>query len=92
MPGYPKNTATLAADGLPLGGLVRLPAVLAVVPVSRATWLAWVHDGKAPRPVKIGARAVAWRVEDVRAFLATLCPAAPDQNALNAVAARAVLI
>lgn len=85
---YPKSTATLTADGLPIGGLVRLPAVLAVVPVSRATWLAWVHNGKAPKPVKIGPRAVAWRVEDVRAFVAALCPAAPDQGALNACAAR----
>lgn len=45
--------------------LVRLPAVLARVPVSRATWLKGVKSGRYPAAVKIGERAAAWRVSDV---------------------------
>lgn len=58
--------------GWPEEGLVRLPQVLAVVPVSRSTWLRGVEAGHYPRPKKIGARAVAWDVAELRECLATL--------------------
>lgn len=54
---------------LPETGFVRLPAVLAVFPVSRASWWNGVKSGKYPKPVKLGERSVAWRVEDIRALI-----------------------
>lgn len=65
-------------DTLPTAGFARLrqivgnPAGTGPVPVSRATWYAWIKKGHAPAPVKIGPRASAWRVEDVRAFVEKL--------------------
>lgn len=40
--------------------LLRLNAVLARVPVSRSAWYAGVAAGIYPRPVKLGAKTVAW--------------------------------
>lgn len=60
---------------LPEVGYVRLPGVLAVFPVSRSTWWAGVKDGRYPKPVKLGPRMTAWRVEDIRALLAQMAPA-----------------
>ena len=63
------------ADSAPIqhplenAGFLRLPAVLALVPVSRSTWLAWTKSGKAPKPVKLSERTTAWKVADIRAFL-----------------------
>lgn len=55
---------------LPAEGYVRLSGVLAVVPVSRTTWLGWVREGKAPKPVKLSERTTAWHVDSIRAFIA----------------------
>lgn len=44
-------------------------ALPAIVPVSRSTWWDGVASGRYPKPVKIGARATAWRVEDIRALI-----------------------
>lgn len=54
----------------PPAALWRLPEVLRNVPVSRATLYAWIEQGRFPKPIKIGARAVAWRSEQVLAFAA----------------------
>ena len=45
------------------------PGLPALVPISATTLWAWVAGGKFPRPVKLGPRVTAWRVEDVRAYL-----------------------
>lgn len=39
-------------------------------PVSTSTFDRWVREGRFPKPVKIGARTVAWRVEDVSRWFA----------------------
>lgn len=54
---------------LPQTGFVRLPQVLAVIPVSRSTWWAWVKSGKAPKGVKLGPRITAWPAESIRALI-----------------------
>jgi len=51
---------------------LRLPQVLELVPVSRATWYAGVKNGRYPAPIKIGARAVAWLLIDIEALIASL--------------------
>jgi len=55
--------------GLPETGFVRLPQVLKVYPVSRSTWWALIREGKAPRPVKLSRRCVAWRVQDIQCLI-----------------------
>lgn len=45
------------------------PALPAIIPVSRTTWLNGVKSGRYPQPVKISARTVAWRVEDIRTLI-----------------------
>ena len=58
---------------LPSTGFVRLPSIIAPggpIPVSRSTWWAGVKDGRFPKPVKLGPRITAWRVEDIRELIA----------------------
>lgn len=67
------------ASPLPATGFLRLPSIIgdrkaspptpALIPVSKSTWWQGVADGRYPQPVRIGKRAVAWRVEDVRALI-----------------------
>ena len=45
------------------------PGIPGLVPISASTLWQWVREGKFPKPVKIGPRTTAWRVEDVRAYL-----------------------
>jgi prophage regulatory protein len=54
---------------LPQSGFVRLTSILAPVgpiPVGRSTWWAGVKAGRFPKPVKLGPRTTAWKVEDIR--------------------------
>jgi len=65
---------------LPETGYLRLPHIIGdpkarppippVYPVSKSTWWAGVKAGRFPKPVKLGPRITAWRVEDIRALLA----------------------
>ena len=54
---------------LPSTGFVRLPVVLSVFPVSRATWWNGIRAGKYPAGHKLGPRVTAWKVEDIRALI-----------------------
>jgi hypothetical protein len=59
-------------ETLPPIGFVRLGSILAPrgpIPVSRFTWWAGVKSGRYPKPVKLGPRITAWRVEDIRALI-----------------------
>jgi prophage regulatory protein len=62
----------MADNGLTRSGLVRLQSILAPdgpIPVSRSTWWAGIQQGRYPRPVKLGPRITAWRVEDIKALI-----------------------
>lgn len=50
-------------------GLLRLPQVLEIIPVSKSTWWAGVKSGRYPKPIKLGPRTTAWQAEDIRALL-----------------------
>jgi prophage regulatory protein len=54
---------------LPETGLVRLPVVLAVYPVSKSTWWAGIKTGRFPAGVKLSERTTAWRVEEIRKLI-----------------------
>ncbi|MCC6200015.1 MAG: AlpA family phage regulatory protein [Moraxellaceae bacterium] len=66
-------------SALPEIGFVRLPAILSVFPVSRSAFWAGVKSGKYPQPVKLSERTTAWRVEEIRALIASYGPAANDE-------------
>jgi predicted DNA-binding transcriptional regulator AlpA len=57
---------------LPVTGFLRLASFLAPrgpIPVSKSTWWAGVKTGRFPKPVKLGPRITAWRVEDIRTLI-----------------------
>lgn len=59
-------------DALPQTGFLRLKYILAPlgpIPVSRSTWWAGVKAGRFPKPMKLGPRTTAWRVEDIRRLI-----------------------
>jgi predicted DNA-binding transcriptional regulator AlpA len=64
-PGQPAASTTT----LPEAGFVRIRQILAVYPIGRSTWWAGVKSGRFPRPVKLGPRTTAWRVEDIRRLI-----------------------
>lgn len=62
-------------SSFPETGFVRLAAILAPrgpIPVSKSTWWQGIKDGRFPKPVKLGPKITAWRVEDIRALIARL--------------------
>jgi len=58
------NTKTLIP-----GGLIRLPQILELFPVSRSAWWAGVKSGRYPTSVKLAVGTTAWRTEDIQQLL-----------------------
>jgi hypothetical protein len=66
----------LKSNQLPETGFLRMwqivgdkkanPPIPAIIPIGRSSFLAGVKSGKFPKPVKLGERTTAWRVEDIR--------------------------
>ena len=56
-------------NSLPETGFLRLPAILKIYPIGRSTWWQGVKDGRFPKPIKLGKRTTAWRVEDIKALI-----------------------
>jgi predicted DNA-binding transcriptional regulator AlpA len=57
---------------IPSTGFLRLPQVLAIVPISKSAWWEGCKTGRFPKPVKLGPRTTAWRVEDIAALVKQL--------------------
>ena len=53
---------------LPDYALIRLPDVLRLYPVSKSHWWQGIKDKRYPKPIKLGVRAVGWRIGDVLAL------------------------
>ncbi|WP_340123845.1 AlpA family phage regulatory protein [Methylobacter svalbardensis] len=74
------------AHQLPETGYLRLwhvigdpkatPPIPALIPIGRTSFLNGVKSGKYPKPVKLGERTTAWKVEDIRALIGQLGGAA----------------
>jgi prophage regulatory protein len=47
------------------------PPIPAIIPVKKSCWWDGVKAGRFPKPVKLGPRVTAWRVEDIRALIAS---------------------
>ena len=66
---------------LPETGFLRLPQIIgdpkadppipAIIPVKKSCWWDGVRSGRFPKPVKLGPRITAWRVEDIRTLIQT---------------------
>lgn len=54
---------------LPVIGFLRLPQILEIIPVSKSAWWQGCKDGRFPKPVKLGPKTTAWRVEDISALI-----------------------
>ncbi len=67
---------------LPAVGYLRLPQIIGdptakppippIMPISKSMWWQGVHDGRFPKPVKLGPKTTAWRVEDIRDLIERL--------------------
>jgi Predicted transcriptional regulator len=65
---------------LPATGFLRLPQILGdkkrgippLIPISRSSWWEGVKSGRYPRPVRLGLRCSAWRLEDICELIAQL--------------------
>ena len=66
-------------QNIPNNALLRLPQVLALIPVSRSAWWAGCKSGRYPKPVKHGPRTTAWRAADIAALLEKLT-AEPEEK------------
>ena len=66
-------------QNIPNNALLRLPQVLALIPVSRSAWWAGCKSGRYPKPVKLGPRTTAWRAAEIAALLEKLT-AEPEEK------------
>ena len=57
---------------LPETGFIRINDVLELIPIGKSSWWNGIQEGIYPKPVCIGKRVSAWRVEDVRALISKL--------------------
>ena len=54
---------------IPTTGFLRLPQVIAIIPISKSVWWEGCKTGRFPKPVKLGPRTTAWRAEDIAALV-----------------------
>lgn len=57
---------------LPETGFIRVPEIIKLIPIGKSSWWAGVKSGRYPKPVKLGKRTTAWRVEEIRNLIANL--------------------
>jgi predicted DNA-binding transcriptional regulator AlpA len=62
-----------AVSAVPSPLLLRAADAAALCKVSLRTWRGWDVAGRVPQPVRIG-RAVFWRLDELRAWVAAGCP------------------
>ena len=49
--------------------LLRLRAVLEIIPISKSSWWAGVKSGRFPKPMKLGPKTTAWRADEIFALI-----------------------
>lgn len=55
-----------------LESFLRLPQVLAIIPISKSAWWQGCKDGRYPKPIKLGPRTTVWRSADIFALVRRL--------------------
>ena len=68
----PRNKVTYKPTQLPTEGVVRLPSVLAVLGISKTSFLNGVKANKYPAGILLSPRCRVWPVAQIRALLAEL--------------------
>ncbi|RUR08562.1 helix-turn-helix transcriptional regulator [Legionella septentrionalis] len=68
---------------LPQTGFLRLSQIIGkpnssipiipLIPIGKSTWWEGVRSGRFPKPVKLGPRITAWRVEDIKKLIESGC-------------------
>lgn len=53
------------------------PPIPAIIPVGKSTWWLGVKTGRFPKPVKLGPRTTAWKVEDFRELIQQMAQERP---------------
>ncbi len=48
-----------------------MPAIQAIIPISKTSWLAGVKMGKFPQPIRLGKRTIVWRESDIMGLIKT---------------------
>jgi prophage regulatory protein len=66
---------------LPETGFLRLSQIIGnpdakhpippIIPIKKSCWWEGVKSGRFPKPVKLGPRVTMWRVEDIKALIAS---------------------
>ena len=54
---------------IPTFGFLRLPQVLAIIPISKSAWWEGCRTGRFPKTIKLGPRTTVWRAEEIAAFI-----------------------
>ena len=77
-----KEGFVIVAPLLPSTGYLRLSQIIGdprsnlsvhpIIPISKSSWWAGIKSGIYPKPVKLGSRITAWKVEDIRELLTKL--------------------
>lgn len=49
--------------------LLRRSEVAKLLAIGESTWSRWVAEGRAPQPIRLSPRTVAWRYSDVQKFI-----------------------
>lgn len=60
--------------------IIRKPAVLKRLSISKSTLQNWINEGKFPKPIPLGARAVGFIEADVDQVLETLISGASEDS------------
>ena len=55
-----------------IGDPTAQPPIPPIIPVKKTTWWEGVKSGRFPKPVKLGPRVTAWRVDDIRDLVASM--------------------
>ena len=56
-------------SSIPTIGFLRLPQILAIIPISKSGWWEGCRTGRFPKPIKLGPRTTVWRAEEITAFI-----------------------
>ena len=66
-------------DKFPTLAFLRLPQVLKLIPVCKATWWNGCKTGRFPKPYKLGPRTTAWKVKDILKCIESFPPSGAQQ-------------
>lgn len=67
-----KPSHAVPVAGVVLDPMLDLPEVLPIVKAGKTAWYTAIKEGRAPAPYRVGARRVAWKASEIKAYLDAL--------------------